>query len=292
VTVDLDEGAGIGDWDIRAARHALASVLRRRPEAYHEALRRGADREEAAPKGEGGALSSIHDIVRSKEAGLVDRLRYDDHERRSGLVRFLAVDATAAAYGAGEMPDLGTAISAPTEIVELGEDRVVTRVAAVVGQADDERRVEVRRTVSLGGQRLRPTLSVSVTVRNESDRPLRCRLGQEWSVMLLGGGGNPSAWYEVGETRRAHDGTGTATGVARIGQGNDWVGIAIESLPSPAADAWWAPIETVSNSEDGFERVYQGSSLLFSWPVDLAPGAEMTVAVEQRVTVARDRAEA
>ena len=25
------------------------------------------------------------------------------------------------------------------------------------------------------------------------------------------------------------------------------------------ADAWWAPIETVSNSEDGFERVYQGS---------------------------------
>ena len=108
VTVDLDEGAGIGDWDIRAARHALASVLRRRPEAYHEALRRGADREEAAPKGEGGALSSIHDIVRSKEAGLVDRLRYDDHERRSGLVRFLPIEATAAAYGAGELPDLQT----------------------------------------------------------------------------------------------------------------------------------------------------------------------------------------
>jgi 4-alpha-glucanotransferase len=290
VTVDLDEGAGIGDWDIRAARHALASVLRRRPEAYHEALRNGADREEAAPKGDGGALSSIHDIVRSKEAGLVDRLRYDDHERRSGLVRFLPVDATAAAYGAGELPDLGTLMTAPTEIVELGESRVVTRVAGIVALADGERRVEVRRTVALGGERLRPTLGVSVTVRNESDRPLRCRLGQEWSVMLLGGGGNPSAWYEIGETRRAHDGTGTATGVTRIGQGNDWVGIAIESLPTPAADAWWAPIETVSNSEDGFERVYQGSSLLFSWPLDLAPGAETTVGVEQRVTVARDLA--
>jgi alpha-amylase len=166
----------------------------------------------------------------------------------------------------------------------------VTRVAAIVSDADGERRVEISKTVALGGERLRPTLDVSVTVRNDSDRPLRCRLGQEWSVMLLGGGGNPSAWYEVGETRRAHDGTGTATGVARIGQGNDWVGIAIESLPSPAADAWWAPIETVSNSEDGFERVYQGSSLLLSWPLDLAPGAETTVSVEQRVTVARDLA--
>jgi alpha-amylase len=290
VTVDLDEGAGIGDWDIRAARHALASVLRRRPEAYHEALRNGADREEAVPKGDGGALSSIHDIVRSKEAGLVDRLRYDDHERRSGLVRFLPVDATAAAYGAGELPDLGTVMTAPAEIVELGEGQVVTRVAGIVALADGERRVEVRRTVALGGDRLHPTLGVSVTVRNESDGPLRCRLGQEWSVMLLGGGGNPSAWYEVGDARRAHDGTGTATGITRIGQGNDWVGIAIESLPTPAADAWWAPIETVSNSEDGFERVYQGSSLLFSWPLDLAPGAETTVGVEQRVIVATDRA--
>ncbi|MEW5992200.1 MAG: alpha-amylase/4-alpha-glucanotransferase domain-containing protein [Chloroflexota bacterium] len=288
VTVDLDEGGGIGDWDIRAARHALASVLRRRPEAYHEALRNGADREEAAPKGDGGALSSIHDIVRSKEAGLVDRLRYDDHERRSGLVRFLPLDATAAAFGAGEMPDLGTAITAPTEVLELTAGRIVTRSAAFVGGVDGERRVEVRRTVALGGDRLRPTLTVSLTVRNDSDRPLRCRLGQEWSVMLLGGGGNPSAWYEVGETRRAHDGSGTATGAIRLGQGNDWLGVAVESVPSPAADAWWAPIETVSNSEDGFERVYQGSSVLFSWPLDLAPGAGMTVALEQRVTVARD----
>jgi hypothetical protein len=291
VTVDLDDGAGIGDWDIRAARHALGSVLRRRPEAYHEALRRGDDASEPSGTGKGGALSSIHDIVRSKEAGLVDRLRYDDHERRSGLVRFLPLDATAAVYGAGEMVDLGTALCAPNEIVELGEDRVVARSRAVVTTPDGDRTVEIRKAISLGGERLRPTLTVALTVRNEADGPVRCRLGQEWSVMLLGGGGNPSAWYEVADARRAHDGSGAATGVARIGQGNDWVGVAVETVPAPAADAWWAPIETVSNSEDGFERVYQGSSLLVSWPIDLAPGAEITVSVEQRVSVSRDRAE-
>ena len=38
VTVDLDGGAGIGAWDIRAVRHALAAVMRRRPEAYHATL--------------------------------------------------------------------------------------------------------------------------------------------------------------------------------------------------------------------------------------------------------------
>src|SRR6478752_3680925 len=39
VTIDPAEGAGIGGWDVRAVRHALAAVMRRRPEAYHDTLR-------------------------------------------------------------------------------------------------------------------------------------------------------------------------------------------------------------------------------------------------------------
>ena len=39
------------------------------------------------------------------------------------------------------------------------------------------------------------------------------------------------------------------------------------------AGTWWQfPIETVSNSEAGFERVYQGTALLVHWPLDLEPG--------------------
>src|SRR4029079_19331228 len=36
VTIDPAEGAGIGGWDVRAVRHALAAVMRRRPRAYHD----------------------------------------------------------------------------------------------------------------------------------------------------------------------------------------------------------------------------------------------------------------
>ncbi|HSO28765.1 MAG TPA: alpha-amylase/4-alpha-glucanotransferase domain-containing protein, partial [Candidatus Sulfomarinibacteraceae bacterium] len=288
VTVDLAEGAGIGDWDIRAAHHALASVLRRRPEAYHEMLRRGADTVTTGSSGDGAGLASIHDIVRSKEAGLVDRLRYDAHERRSGLVRFLPLEATAASYGAGELPDLGTALDAVHEVEELADGRLVAGAGVIVRSPDGDHPVTVRKSIVLGGDRLAPTLTVALTVRNESTGRLRARLGQEWGVMLLGGGGNPSAWYEVAGARSAHDGSGSAAAVTRIGQGNDWLGLALETIPCPPADAWWSPIETVSNSEDGFERVYQGSALFLSWPIDLPPGGEITVAVEHRVTVARD----
>ena len=65
----------------------------------------------------------------------------------------------------------------------------------------------------------------------------------------------------------------------------------MESRLEPAGDAWWAPIETVSNSEAGFERVYQGSALVLTWPLDLAPGARMSVRVEHVVSTSCDRAE-
>jgi alpha-amylase len=44
------------------------------------------------------------------------------------------------------------------------------------------------------------------------------------------------------------------------------------SLEAPgAAQLWRFPLETASQSEDGFERTYQGSVLAPIWPLTLAP---------------------
>ena len=87
-------------------------------------------------------------------------------------------------------------------------------------------------------------------------------------MTMLGGGGNPEAWWEVAGARSAPRRRRRRDGRRRASrQGNAWLGLAVETAVSPPADAWHAPIETVSNSEAGFERVYQGSALLLSWPV-------------------------
>lgn len=298
VTVDVDDGAGIGDWDVRAARHALTSVLRRRPESYHAAIARtanadsagadaaGADDRSATDAGEG---SSVDGVLRAKESGLADHLIYDNHERRSALVRFLPIDASAAAYGAGEIEDLGTLLEAGHAIDELRDRRLVGSADGFVRSGDHLVPVHLIKSIDLAGDRMAPALRVTITVRNTGRSPLRARLGLEWAVMMLGGGGNPSAWIEAGGERRAHDVPGEAAAIESVGQGNDWLGISLVSRPSPAADAWWAPIETVSNSEDGFERVYQGTSLLLSWPIDLGPGEEITAGVANEVAVAMAR---
>jgi 4-alpha-glucanotransferase len=302
VTVDLDEGGGIGSWDLRAARHALAAVLRRRPESYHEALRTpeheavpaklatepAADLDQ--PAGAAAATgvataASIHEVVRSKEAGLAARLRYDAYERRSGLLRALPSDATRADWGAGGGPDLGEP-TAPSRVAELAERRLVTEAdTRIAGQG-----VHITRELSLEGRRLDPGLTLEVTVAHRGEAPFRARLGLEWAMTMLGGGGNPAAWWEIRGKRSRHDRSGSAGSIERIAQGNDWLGVALTTSVDRPADAWWAPIETVSNSEDGFERVYQGSALLLSWLVELHPGDVWAARVTQRASVSVDRA--
>ena len=73
--------------------------------------------------------------------------------------------------------------------------------------------------------------------------------------------------------------------------GNDYEGVRIEAAIEPAARLTWYPVETVSNSEGGFERVYQGSSLLFRWPVALAPGEHATLTVSFVATHSRDHSD-
>ena len=108
VAIHLTNGAAIGGWDIRAVRHALCAVMRRRPEAYHETLReheaKGPAARAASTEGDGPA--SIHEIVMTKEPDLAAKLFYDPFERRSGLVRFLPPDTEPLAWATGTAGEL------------------------------------------------------------------------------------------------------------------------------------------------------------------------------------------
>jgi 4-alpha-glucanotransferase len=292
VVVDLDEGAGIGSWDIRASRHALAAVLRRRPERYHEALRAhdaAQAKADADPDGTAG-ITSIHEIVSGKEANLSALLRFDAYERRSGLVRFLPLDATPAAAAASEADELGDFVDGAFTVRALEPGRVVLGRSGVVRGRIRVAAVDVEKRLTLGGDRLAPSLGLEVEVTNRSADRIEARVGLEWSITMLGGGGNPAAWWEVAGERGSHDGRGSVAGVARLAQGNDAIGVRIDTTASPAADAWWSPIETVSNSEAGFERVYQGSALLLSWPMRLDPGSSAVFRVDHLVSASRDHA--
>jgi 4-alpha-glucanotransferase len=315
VVVDLNEGAAISSWDLRASRVAVASVLRRRPEAYHARLMAheqvAADAATATATATGESVAggpaaaaaadgppSIHDIVTVKEPGLAAFLHYDRHERRSGLVHLLAAggSADAAAFVRAAYDDLGDFTEGIFEAAVVAADRVVTRRRGSVDVDADFHPLVVEKTYRFGGDRSSPSLELEVAIENPAEpgaAPIAFELALEWNVNMLGGGHNPAAYYETPAGERSpHDVAGEIASAPSIAFGNDYEGVRIVARPEPAARLTWYPVETVSNSEGGFERVYQGSALLFRWPVSLAPGETRTFEVRFAVTQSIDHSAA
>jgi alpha-amylase len=267
--IDPDDGGGIGSWDLRATRVALASVLRRRPEAYHTRLKAA---EAAAVKPKSGSTKSAalspHEGFTTREQGLSKLLVYDDHERRSGLVRILD----------SKDVDVGDFVSGPWLIESVSETEVV--VSRTAGG------VQVHKFIGLAGGRSDGSLVVSVQVTAEDGFIGAVEL--EWNLNLSGGGANPDAYYRWLDQKIRHDAPGSVAAGVQLWLGNSHEGVALTVTPQPPAPQEWFPVETVSNSEAGFERVYQGSCLTQRWPLKLAAGRTASCSTTISVSQARD----
>ncbi len=83
-------------------------------------------------------------------------------------------------------------------------------------------------------------------------------------------------------TRRAVD-------IQQVSAGNDQLGVTVHSTTDHPVSAWIGPIQTVSNSEAGFELVYQGCATLLVEPLRLAPGERWSLKIVQETQVAAER---
>ncbi len=291
VMLKPDEGGGIGSWDIRAVRHALTSVMRRRPESYHDTLR-AADTGEVAEQEAGEGAVSIHDLVKVSEPGMSQRLWYDDYERRSALVHLLPTDTTAEAFEQASFEELGDFVSGPFEVTRADDSTVELVRDGSVRRADGSSgKLRVRKTFVFGTDRRTPTLDLAVEIVNSGEQRIDALAGIELDLNMLGGGGNPSAWYKVNAETGGFDARKTVASTDHVGMGNDYIGIELESRPTPAAAAWWSSIETMSLSENGFEGNHQGGALLWVWPIGLEPGGSTTLRLANLVRAHADRAE-
>ena len=182
---------------------------------------------------------------------------------------------------AGDGAEIGDFVNGPWQL-EKATDRQLA-VSRTHGS------LTLRKTVTLDGGRMDPALTLAVATRNAGDKTIEGAIEVESNFNLSGGGGNPAAYYrwEGGETR--HDEPGSAPAGTALSFGNDYEEVDVEAAADPPANAAWYPVETVSNSEAGFERTYQGSCLTYRWPLRLAPGEDQSFEIRFRVTQSRDR---
>ncbi len=274
-------GGVLRELDLVRERFNLTDTLTRREEIYHRSIA-----DSSSDGSDPGAAVSIHDVSRSKEKGLEKKLIYDRFPRASLQDHFLDPGTSFDDYAAGISEERGDFVYSQYKLEHgAGENGSIVLEMSRAGTFEGaEGRVEVdlRKTVRTGKGSGR--LDVEYRIKPKGKR-LDCLLAVESVFSFLAGNADDRYFSVPGvEIRggRHLASRWTMSGVERISMIDGWAGMSVSLLFSRPMTLWRYPVETVSNSDSGFESVYQGSALVAAVPVDLGPDEtlELGIAIE------------
>jgi alpha-amylase len=259
------DGGTLAAFDFRPASATLINSIQRRPEAYHARLR------EAAKTAVPGAVASIHEQTLVKEPGLERFLRYDRWPRHAFRVLLYDPARTQSEYETLELHEdpgfaggafhVKSASANDAQLIREGE----LHFAAKAGDVAPTLSVAKRFSFGPAPYGCEVGCEIGLKLKNALEKPIA--VGIESIINLLAPA-EPDRFFETPKGPQNLRFSGTLPGpLLRMEDG--WQRIRI-TLHAPGAKEFWvAPMETVSESEEGFERVYQGSQILAIWHPDL-----------------------
>jgi alpha-amylase len=274
------DGGTISSLRFKPAGVELINSLMRREEAYHDLVLRQVGAEKQAPR-EGPA--SIHDHVLSKEANLSALLRYDRYARHAFRTYVFPADEQCEDFDylrLEESKDLaGGAWTLAAKDHGAGIFTLERQALIRLNGEDAHLRAAKSLQARMAGGALK--LECRSTLSTERPIPAPLALGVELVFNLLAPDA-PDRYFLANDIRRPLEFRGEII-ASRLVMADEWqqVKISIEANPQPR---WWiVPVETISQSESGFERIYQGSAILAVWKIE--PASWRNISCELGVTV-------
>jgi hypothetical protein len=265
------DGGMMSEFDLRRRDHALLDVIARRPETYHAALTEG-----VVPD-DGETATNIHGAVRVKEPGLAALLALD-RWRRGGLQEWLLDgDATAGEFARRTAATRWEPAGPWSCRTADSADGAVVRLERAAGGL----RVSKQVTVPARGE----SIAVAYECANEGSEPVGGLFVSEWNLSPphVADGDDRTAILEVDGASLDLRGAAGVQACAGEFSVHGSAHFGIECRPDEPCDVWHYPVETVSSSEGGLERVFQGVSVSFVRRLDLAPGASCRFGFTWRV---------
>ena len=283
------DGGTLEVLDFRPSAVTLINSMQRRVEAYHSRLQHAS---QAVDK-----VASIHNQTLAKEPGLEKRLKYDRWARNAFRLLLFAPGKTQADYEALRLEESAAFAGGNYQIELATADQVKlkkeTPLRQVSPSADPGCVVcaakALRFAVHAKGFDVRCRVDLarmaSASSPRGDDGPVQFTAGLEMVINLLAPN-VPDRYIEFGGSRKPLEWSGVAEGT-RVRLVDEWQNVAVEIEARGAGRLWIAPIETVSESEEGFERVYQGSQILGVWEVALGATEPWSAETILRVSAAR-----
>ncbi len=277
-----EEGAPVVELDYKDVPLHLTDSLTRREEGYHSKLvefQRRKERKKARTPDSEKEIASIHDRILTKQENLHEHLVYDLEPRRSFVDRFLPVTVDLESFYRCRYEPLGYPSRASwTERNRLSDDCVEVAFEGLV--AVQKQPIRMVKTFSL-----KPGAS-EVTVLYEIEHTGRATVeflfGVELNLTLLAGYADDRYYYFNGVNLedRSLASMGVVDQVREMGMADRWLSVDVNLQSDPPSTVWRHPVETVSLSEEGFEKVYQNSCLFPHWKMRLKPSERASVKLQ------------
>ena len=265
LTVSPEDGR-IDDIEVYDPPFNLLDTLARRQEAYHsDIVHTGAQQKTEARK-------SIHSSFTVKETNLDKLLIYDPYPRRGGIDHILRIEDDLSAFekGATRMPT--TALREH----QLDGQNLLMQLNGIIGDI----RLPFRKNIKLDPER--PQFECCYEFPEVPELAKDFIFGNEWCINLRDGHSDESYIEIPGvELPDAHlDSKCVVENTPRIDLVCRWLNLRVRIDLQPSARIWTSPLLTVSASESGIEKVFQGTMILAGWRLDEGLRCGVTVSVD------------
>lgn len=253
-------GGSVVELDYKPVAFNLLDILSRREEGYHRRLMASGGRLEDT--------TNVHDSVLVKELGLEQHLHFDWYRHASLVDHFFGAQTTLESYAQCKYLELGDFVNQPyRHKVAIGKDNVKITLwrDGALWFGERPHRITVKKIIKL--VKGRTEFTVDYVITNGEETPVEIWFGAEFCVGMMAGNAH-DRYYDI-EGRELADNrlrsTGSEDAVKKFSLVDEWLGIEAQfSLKQPAT-LWRYPVETVSLSEAGFEKIYQCSVVTPMW---------------------------
>jgi hypothetical protein len=276
------DGGTVSSLRFKPADVELINSLVRRPEPYHRLVGQG-----VTPEKTNAGAASIHERVVSKESNLAALLHYDRYSRHAFRTYVFPAAKQVEDFDQLRLEENEDLARSPWTLIRghaAGTGTTLKLLGEVLFRSNgDELKLSAEKTLvaRVAGSVWELDCKSAIATDHRSVTPLA--LGVELVFNLLAPNA-PDRYFLLDKVRLPLEFHGEID-APRLILVDGWQRVKLSLDAYPRARWWVVPIQTISQSESGFERIYQGSAILAVWRFE--PPSEMNIACTLRIEIAQ-----
>jgi hypothetical protein len=277
-------GGSVSEIDYRPKFFNITNVMTRREESYHAKIA-----EAQLAQGNANQPVSIHDLNAVKETGLESLLHYDWYTRFSFLDHFIKPGTSLKDFYQCRFREEGDFVNQPYQVISRDKkdkvlEVVLERRGNIYRESASPYSVLLRKTYKFDAKSSH-TMTVDYEIIPQSSETLEVWFGVELNLTLLAGNDKKRHFlFNSKASPKPLLGTqGEIASCQNIQMVNEEDGFNIRIALGQSSSVWYFPVETISQSESGVEKTYQGSCIFSFLKTKLEAKTSLKYSVELSV---------